>query len=185
MRFFVQKHIKKGILVVAFVIVFVLMDVGGTGAFLLSKPDPIANHFTPAFVTCEVEETFQNGVKQDVSIRNTGNVAAYIRAAVVITFQDADGTVLASAPKEGVDYTIAWAQSGWTKGADGFWYHGKTVAPNATTVDLIETAKVISAPDGYDLVIQIAATAIQADPMKAVEQAWNVTVSNKTVIPLQ
>ena len=174
---------KKNIIVIAALTAILLASVGGVFAFLVSRPAPVTNEFTPASVTCAVEETFEGGTDRDVKIRNTGNVNAYIRAMVIFTFEDGDGKVLAVSPKEGTDYTVVWAESGWLKGADGFWYHVSAVAPNGTTSDLIESASLIGAPDGFDLNIQVIATAIQSDPTTAVEQAWDVTVSNGIVIP--
>ena len=72
-----------------------------------------------------MEETFESGVKSDVTIRNTGNIDAYIRAAVIINFVSDDGKVLAAAPQEGTDYVIVWSSHGWVKGSDGYWYHKK------------------------------------------------------------
>lgn len=183
MAFISGKLNKKSIIVIALSAVILLSAVGGVWGYLASRPDPITNEFTPAFVTCEVVETFQGGVKQDVAIRNTGNVDAFIRAAVIVTFKDADGKVLATAPVEGTDYTVVWAESGWLKGLDGFWYHGISVRPGELTADLIETATALTAPDGFNLNIQIIATAVQADPSTAVSDAWNVTFSGGVIIP--
>lgn len=180
---FLKKLNKKSIIIIVAVTVILTAAAGGVWAFLESRPDPITNEFTPAYVTCEVDETFENGIKKDVSVRNTGNVGAYIRAVVIVNFQNAEGEVLSSSPKEGIDYTVVWAESGWIKGADGFWYYSSAVAPGKNTADLIESASAVTAPDGFSLNIRVIATAIQAEPTEAVDQAWNVTVSNGMIIP--
>ena len=162
------------IIVIAVALCITLVaTVGGVWSYLVSRTDTVSNEFVPAKVTCEVEETFQNGVKENVCIKNTGNVNAFIRAAVVVTFEADDGKVLANAPVENAD---------WQKGADGFWYHKKSVSPNNTTSQLIGKAEAVSVPDGYKLNIRILATAIQSDPESAVKEAWNVTVSGGTLI---
>ena len=143
----------------------------------------ISNVFVPVTVTCEVQEEFDNTVKRNVTVKNTGDVDAYIRAVVIATFVSENGTVLATAPTEGVDYTVTWATDGWVKGTDGYWYHGASVAPEATTAPLIKTATVVKAPSGYSLNLQIIATAMQSDPVTAVEEAWGVTVSNGNMVP--
>lgn len=157
--------------------------VGGVYAYLTANTDTLTNELAPAKVSCVVEETFHNGVKSDVKVRNTGNIDAYIRVAVLATFVSDDGKVLATAPQEDVDYTVVWGASGWRKGGDGYWYYGKTVAPEGLTAPLIETASAVSAPDGYRLNIQIIATAIQSAPQTAVQEAWGVTLSNGEMIP--
>ena len=157
--------------------------VGGVYAYLTAKTDPLTNEFVPAKVSCSVEEQFSGGVKSNVKVRNTGNIDAYIRAVVVATFVSDDGKVLATAPVEGVDYEVTWATEGWAKGADGYWYHGKPVAPGETTAVLMGSASQISIPAGCRLHIQILATAIQSAPDEAVQDAWGVTVSNGTIVP--
>ena len=156
---------------------------GGVVAYLSSRTEPVINEFVPAKVSCEVEETFESGVKSEVAIRNTGNIDAYIRACVVVNFISADGKILATAPQENTDYMILWNSHGWIKGADGYWYHQKAVAPDNTTTVLIESASVISAPEGYRLDIQIVASAIQSEPHSAVQEAWGITPVNGELIP--
>lgn len=150
--------------------------VGGTVAYLVATSDTLSNKFVPAKVSCQVEEVFENGVKEDVQIRNTGDIDAYIRAAVIVTFLSDDGKVLSASPKEGADYSVTWGADGWQKGADGYWYYKKSVAPGNATSVLLETATAMTAPAGYRLHIQIVATAIQAQPENAVKDAWGVHV---------
>ena len=147
-------------------------------AYLISKTNTITNTLVPTKVTCEVEEKFTNGVKSDVKIRNTGNIDAYIRATVVATFVSSDNKVLSTAPIEGTDYPVSWASTGWVKGTDGFWYCEKPISPNAVTPNLISSASSLTTVDGYNLNIQIIATAIQSKPETAVEDAWGITVVN-------
>ncbi|MBP3301352.1 MAG: hypothetical protein J6M34_07620 [Clostridia bacterium] len=156
---------------------------GGVFAYLISKTGTLTNRFIPAAVTCSVEENFENGIKSNVKVRNTGNVDAYVRVAVVATFQTEGGQILSTAPTEGVDYTVTWAANGWSKGADGFWYYCSSVAPDQLTETLIETATVLSAPDGARLNLQIIASALQANPTSAVESAWGITPVNGELFP--
>lgn len=172
-------------LIVALCLLISVCAAGGVYAYLTASTAPISNEFVPATVTCSVEESFVGGVKSDVKVRNTGNIDAYIRATVVATFVADDGKVLATAPEVGVDYTIAWGASGWKQGTDGYWYHTKAVRPNETTMPLIGAAQQssVSAPSGYRLHIQILATAVQAAPDSAVQEAWGVRVSNGEINP--
>lgn len=157
--------------------------IGSVAAYLTSRTEPVTNEFVPAKVSCVVEEVFENGVKNDVKIRNTGNVDAYIRVSVVANFVSDDGKVLATAPQEGTDYRVIWSPYGWQKGTDGYWYHQKAIAPDDLTSMLIESASVISAPEGYHLDIQIIASAIQSEPYSAVQEAWGITPINGELIP--
>jgi len=177
-----KKKVNVAVIAVLFLCI-IAGTVGGVYAYLTAKTDPISNEFVPAKVSCLVEEDFAEGVKSNVKVRNTGNIDAYIRAVVVATFVSEDGKVLATAPKESVDYFIQWGTDGWTQGQDGYWYHTKPVKPEETTVLLIESAYELSVPDGYRLHLQILATGVQSDPAIAVQEAWGVTVSNGVIIP--
>ena len=77
------------------------VTVGGTIAFLIDTECPLHNQFNPSKVTTKVEETLSGKIKKDVYIKNTGDTDAWIRAAVVVTWQDAAGNVYGQAPVEG------------------------------------------------------------------------------------
>lgn len=177
-----KKKVNVAVIAVLFLCI-IAGTVGGAYAYLTAKTDPISNEFIPAKVSCLVEEDFAEGVKSNVKVRNTGNIDAYIRAVVVATFVSEDGKVLATAPKESVDYFIQWGDDGWIKGQDGYWYHTKPVKPEETTVPLIESAYELSVPDGYRLHLQILATGVQSDPTIAVQEAWGVSVNNGELLP--
>lgn len=177
-----KKKVNVAVIAVLFLCI-IAGTVGGVYAYLTAKTDPISNEFVPAKVSCLVEEDFAEGVKSNVKVRNTGNIDAYIRAVVVATFVSEDGKVLATAPKESVDYFIQWGTDGWTQGQDGYWYHTKPVKPEETTVLLIESAYELSVPDGYRLHLQILATGVQSDPAIAVQEAWGVSVNNGELLP--
>lgn len=157
--------------------VLLICAVGGVYAYITAKTVDITNRFDPVEVTCRVEEQFDGEVKRDVRIRNTGDINGFIRAMVVVSWVNSNGKVLAAAPVEGVDYTVEWGDGQWSKGSDGFWYHGAAVPPNGTTGYLIKTLSPTTTPAGYQLQVQIFATAIQADPPAAAEAAWGVDVS--------
>ena len=94
---------KRLWLTVSLVLLFTVAA-GATLAFLATGTNPIVNLFTPSKVTCQVEEAFDGVTKENVSVRNTGNTAAFIRASLVVTWKTPDGsTVLAQKPESGVD----------------------------------------------------------------------------------
>lgn len=174
---------RKNAIIAILCLCVVASTVGVVFTFLTDSTNTISNEFVPANVSCVVEEDFENGLKENVRVRNTGNVDAYIRAAVVVTFVSEEDKVLANAPKENVDYTVTWGDSNWIKGADGYWYYTKVVKPESLTDSLIKSASAISAPDGYRLNMQIIASAIQSVPETAVKEAWGVTISNGELAP--
>lgn len=167
-----RKLLKPSILMLALIVMTVCV-VGSSLAYLVADTTAVVNTFTPGSVSSEVKETFENGTKKDVTIKNTGNTDAYIRAMVVITWKDTSGNVYgASQPVAGTDYTISYG-TGWTLGSDGFWYYNEVVAAGESTAVLIESCEyTANAPDGYTLSVEIIADAIQES---AVYEAWGVT----------
>ena len=179
----VKKNSMKTWVLLLLLLAIVLSAIGGAYAYITAKTQEISNRFEPVKVTCKVEESFDGAVKQDVRIRNTGDIDGFIRAMPVFTWVDGAGKVLATAPVAGTDYTIEWGSDQWKKGSDGYWYYSTAVAPNATTEQLIKSVTPVSVPVGYQLQAQIIATAIQADPPAAAQGAWGVTVTGNAITP--
>ena len=158
----------------------VCAGVGGTLAYLVSDPATVTNTFTPAHVSCAIDETLEDDVKSDVKVQNTGDVDAYIRAMVIVNWADANGNVLAKKPDEGVDYSITWkTETNW-KEIDGAYYYKGEVASGENTAVLFTGCKQLrdapEDPDTYTLQVTILADAIQADGTigndTAVYNAW-------------
>ena len=148
--------------------------VGGTWAFLVAQSESVQNNFTYAHVRCTIDEKFENGVKSDVKIQNTGDIPAYIRARIVVTWKDANGKVSA-VPVKNTDYTIAFNETDWTQQGD-YWYCKTAVdAGGETPVLIIKCEKKGNAPKDYDLSVEILADAIQSEPASAVTEAWGNT----------
>lgn len=182
-----RKRLNKMLIVMVSVYLLVGIVIGGTVAFLVTDSGPVQNTFTPSKVTTSVEETLDETVKKEVKIKNTGDTTAYIRAAVVVTWQDADGNIYGQAPVKGTDYTIDYnlglSGSGncWVKSSDGFYYYTSPVKSvsedekNCTTDILITSCTPISgkAPEGYNLAVEIIGSGIQSLPTSVVTENWD------------
>ena len=170
---------KRSIVLVVSVLVLLLAVAGGTLAWLTANTGPVVNTFTPAHVTCDVEETFNGTTKENVSIKNTGDIPAYIRATYVVNWLDSAGNIVTSVP-EGYSYELQENPNNtWTKGKDGYFYYLTPVAPKDSTHGSLLNCTV-TCPENpeYRLSVEILATAIQSTPAKAVEEAWGVTPSS-------
>lgn len=166
---------KKPVALVALLLIL-CCTVAGTVAFLVTSTDPVTNTFTPASVSTEVNEDFDGITKSNVTIKNTGNIDAYIRATVVVNWaSDKEvGVVSGTAPKEGTDYTIEWTMSNWIKVGD-YYYYTQKVAANGATEQLFTNCKLLdgaNVPDGYHLQVTILADGIQAEPVHVVADVW-------------
>lgn len=169
---------KKPVALVA-ILVILCCAVAGTVAYLVTSTGPVTNTFTPASVTTEVVEEFNGTTKSNVRIKNTGNIDAYIRVAVVANWIDKDGNVYGGAtPVAGKDYTLTpktGENENWFQGSDGYYYCKTAIESGSETPVLIEScAKTTGAevPEGYDLQVTILADGIQSVPADAVQQAW-------------
>ena len=157
--------------------------VGGTLAWLATKTEPVVNTFTPAHVTCEVQEgDFNHTEKKNVYVLNTSDTEAYIRVALVPTWVNEQGNVVAEPASLG-DLNITYNSSGWIKGEDGYWYCTAPINAGDRTPTLIERATVKTAND-YRMDLQILAEAIQAkgtdgNGTPAVELAWPAVTVNR------
>lgn len=165
---------RSGILLAA-VIVLLAGAVGGTWAFLVAQSEPVQNNFTYAHVRCTIDEEFDGTTKSDVQIQNTGDIPAYIRARIVVTWKDTSGNVSAAVPVKNTDYTITFNETDWTQ-QGGYWYCKTAVNPDGFTPKLItECKKTGTAPKDYDLSVEILADAIQSEPANAIKEAWGYT----------
>ena len=173
---------KRSLVLVVSVLVLLLAVAGGTLAWLTANTGPVVNTFTPAHVTCQVDETFDGTTKSDVKVKNAGDIPAYIRAYIVVTWKDETGNVYGQKPVANTDYTMTMGSNGWAQ-KDGYWYCTAAVASGGFTPVLIDscTSNNSAPDDSCNLSVEIMAEAIQSVPEEAVEDAWGVTVNNGTL----
>ena len=158
-------------LAAAALLMVLVMSVGGTLAWLTAHTSAITNTFTVATPGVKIEEGFDKQTKSNVQVKNTGEVEAYIRVALVPTWEDENGNAVAE-PASLDDLSITWGNSGkWLKGTDGYWYYKEPVAPGYSTEVLLEKATVTT-ENGYHMNLQVMADSIQADPTRAVTAMW-------------
>lgn len=169
----VVKHGHKKKKAVSFLLSIVLLltfATGGTLAYIVSKSAMAQNQFVAGYVTSSVNDTG--------TITNTGNVDAYIRAAVVVNWMDGVGNVYGIKP----NCTVT-VNTGWTE-IDGFYYYtSPVVAGGTSTTAPVTVGDPSAAPSSaYNLSIEIVAEAIQAegtldsnDSITAVLDAWGLT----------
>ena len=155
---------KKAILLCVLTIALVTAAVGSTLAMVITRTQTINNVFRPA----EIEISSWSGN----DIINSGTVAVYVRAAVVVTWASESNPkeILSIAPEAGVDYTLTLTD-GWFKAKDGFYYH---IAPlsAAQSTTLIANFEQTGTMEGHVLNVQVVSSAIQTNPTEAVESSW-------------
>lgn len=174
-----NKRRKSGILLC--ILLSLSLAVGGALAYMFWQTGQLNNQFAPATVSCQVNS---DGATFDV--KNTGIVNAYIRAAIVVNwidYDDPNGAVRGIAPVEGTDYKVEKnLEDWWQDSTTGYYYYRKSVAPNEVTTLItgygLEDG--VSAPEGYELCVEVVAEAIQADgttdagDVPAYKDAWEI-----------
>ena len=171
---------KKPVALVA-LLVLLCCTVVGTLAYLVDSTDPVTNTFTPASVSTEVNEDFDGITKRNVTIKNTGNIDAYIRAAVIVNWAN-DAGEISGTPVTNADYSITYntdANGDWFVGSDGYYYCKTSVksekqdAKDCWTPVLIESCtQKGTAPEGFHLQVTILADGIQSEPTSTVASVW-------------
>ena len=168
-----SKSRRSKMLLILSIVLILTLAVGGTLAYVTATPKTVQNQFTPVYVTSRV-----NVEGDTIDITNTGNISAYIRAAIIVNWVDEAGNILPIAPTAD-QYALGINAEKWTP-EDGFYYYKNSVASYGTTDDLVTSITVkIELPDGYGLNVQVVAEAIQADGMGATSamHAWQIAKS--------
>lgn len=176
---------KKLLTLLLSFLVIAVFAVGSTVAFLYNTDGPKTNVFTPSQVTTKVEETISGTTKSNVMIKNTGDTDAWIRAYVVITWQDKDGNVYGQMPVVSDscevenctehDCHIKYNKEEWSKGnPDGFWYCMSEVEAGKESPILINTCSSVgNSPDTkYHLNVEIIGSGIQSVPDTVFNNVW-------------
>ena len=172
------KRSIKPFLIAFCVCILACAAVSGSLAWIISTPEHVVNSFIPGAVTIQVDETFDSSTKSDVSIKNTGNVPAYIRVALVPAWVDDEGNIAAK-PAYLDDCNITLGDDFnqfWFKGTDGFYYCKTFIKPDESTPILIKSCTVKDGEHEYDFELQVIASAVQSLPTSTVETVWPVVV---------
>lgn len=173
----------RQVLLLAALAVIAMGVVGGTVAYLVTNTGSVVNTFEPGYVSCRINEKgpdgkkdFENNVdteKKNVTVTNTGNVDAFIRAAIIVTWKDSAGNIAATVPVKDTDYSMELNETNWKKQGD-YYYYNSSVESMGTTENLIKSCTVLNPNGDYNLSVEILADAIQSTPATAVIEAWGV-----------
>ena len=167
-----RRHGGRPLALLLALILVVGAAAGGTVAWLTQTTQTENNNFSYGTVSCAINESFNGTTKSAVTVTNTGNTPAYIRAACIVNWVDAQGNIAANVPAD-YTYDLSIPGAGWTAGSDGYYYYNGVVNPNGTTEGSLLTCTSSHPADGeYKLSVKVIASAVQATPSAAVNEAW-------------
>lgn len=160
-----DKRITRfSILLITIMVLAAIIAVSVFAAYLRNSGE-VKNTFKPAdSVVPQINETFDKTVKENVYFEvGDTDYPVYVRAAIVITWQNKDGIVYFSKPED-TDYTIDLNMTDWELREDGFYYFKDSVVSRGKTSNLINSCVQINeAPvDGYTLSVEIIVQTVQA-----------------------
>ena len=162
-----RKMNKRTMALIACVALCLSVVVGGTVAYLFANSNSVENTFTPSRVACEVIP----GAGDTYKVKNTGDTAAFVRVAVVATWEK-DGMIYVQKPD--VKITLGNA---WVPGTDGYYYYESKIPVGASTEDMIvKLATNAVQPEGYTLSVEVVASAVQ--PTNDAVLAWSNNIAS-------
>ena len=174
---------------IAVLILFLLLSVSVTIsviAYYVKNTGTVTNTFSPAdAVDPTVIEEFDKQIKKNVKI-SVGNTdyPVYVRAAIVITWIDAEGnTVFGYDGGYTLDLNLN-SPNGWTKRSDGYYYFQKPVKSNGETDILINRCEPNGDAGEYTLSVEIIAQTVQAvgstdtGEIPAYQDAWGISLND-------
>ena len=182
------KRTRKKIIFLAGCLIFINL-IGVCYAYLTEHSNKVNNTFELGSISCNIEEeSFDGIIKDNVSVKNTSEVGAFIRSKIITTWMSKDGkSVYSETPEPNKDYIININEKDWFIGTDGFYYYKYNVESKSNTSVLIDEARLledVTPPNGYYLSIEIISSAIQSNPSHAIEEAWEVVSFNGTNLVL-
>lgn len=175
-----SQHKKQILLaVIAMISLTAVLSVGPIYAYLKMISAPAVNSFdvSPA-VNPVVNADYTVSVGDNSNGADDTGYSVYVRAAVVVTWQNASGDVYGSVPACTIPInTSYWKQYG------NYYYYNETVPSGGSTQAILTGAVTATeaAPEGYALHVDILVQTIQAvgtkNGNKAVVDAWGVDPS--------
>ena len=87
---------KRILMVFVAIVLLVTAITVPVAAYMIKKTGSFESNFTPSTVECKVNETFENLVKESITVTNLGDIDAYVRVKLVTYYVDEDGNVLAN-----------------------------------------------------------------------------------------
>lgn len=139
----------------------------------------------------EVTNEFDNGSQPVVAVNTDNSItvqdkgyAVFLRAAVVVNWQNDSNEILADMPVKDTDYSLSLGD-GW-KNIDGFYYYTSKIQADTKTAPVV-TITTKTEKSGYELKVTVIAQTVQAigqtdgnTPVDAVKDAWGVTEAEIT-----
>lgn len=150
---------------------------GTAFALMYRRTQELNNQLEAAYVACTVWEEFSENTKTEITVKNTGNIDAYLRLRLVSYWVDSNGNIISKPSR----MPTVSAADGWVTGTGNTYYYSKPIPPDAATPNLLSGSITLVEEDGCLQVVEVFADAIQSKPPEAVANSWGVTIENGSI----
>ena len=170
------------LILLVFSLLLTISLAGAMFAYMYKQTEPVQNTLIPARVSCEVLETFDGVHKSSIRVKNTGDIAAYVRVRLVSYWVDEKGDIM---PETSAMPAFTTNGEWLSLGNNTYCFRGAVNSQGETSELLASTIMLGIHDKGYRQVIEVFAEAIQAQPAGAVESAWPVQVNADGTLSLK
>lgn len=152
-----RKKLNKTFVMLLSIVVLIGVAAGVTAAYLIAPVRTTEATFVQGEVDCVVNDDYT------VSLSDDTNTTAYVRVAIVPTWQDRNGNIYAAQTPS----VVFQPDSGWTE-SDGYYYYTAVLDPAGTNTTTKFAQKFEftgsrgDVPKEYSVKIDVIAEAIQA-----------------------
>ncbi len=157
-------------------------------AYYITQSQPLVNTFSPAQISCQTREVYDGTSKSQITVENTSQIPVYIRVRLVSYWQTPSGSIAGRAAQAPKLDAAALGENWLADTANDTYYYALPAEAGASTGNLLAEGKaigLITDSEGYIQTVEILAEAVQAVPADAVQQAWNVTVTQSGNIEIR
>lgn len=175
-----MKNMKKSVVLLFSVALILAVAAGSTLAFLITKSNEVKNTFKYANTRTEITEELTGQTKSNVKVKNNGtpgeDASIVCRVTYVAYWTDKAGNVVTNLPTGYTSTeTVQQNKNGWEQ-IGNYWYYLTPITPGNSTpaLPLVWTANTPN-PSDYVWHVDILSDSIQADPVKAHQEAWDIT----------
>jgi|GEM_PF-3793169 len=173
---------KKVKILVRSILIVILFGTLNVTLAWFSHSAIMSSDLTPASVDCMIVGNLEDKFEpKDIAVENTGLMAIYVRFAIAINWVDTSGKIIYP---ENIDENQLLLGSDWIKGVDGYYYYKYPIAPNDTTSNIIDVYTIGNNKEDLLPEMVFALSAIQSNPVLAVEEAWGITVGNDNTLQI-
>jgi hypothetical protein len=175
---------KKRFIGLLSLILIVAVCIGGvTCAYLKNQSNSLINGLSPSTVSCELNITGDDTVKESIKVQNTGSATCYVRVTLRTYWVRSDSGEVTMKSSEPLGISCS---SDWISDGNNVFYYREPLTTGKKTTNLFADSFTLTLSaneeDGTSQVLEAFAGAVQALPASAAETLWSVSIDENNQI---